>query len=193
MDLTFAGPLHTELALDRAGDENGKVDGTYVLKLPWAPVEQAAFEAMRARWSADLTAIRKVDFSLDPAAFGPCGESCFVARFNVVAEKKSGKRSLFRAECAPEGKANLVIDKDAGVMRLENMKIETHCKGLAAIVNIIAPFFAKAYSDVTLFKMPADVPLTIDTVRSGMAWIELSGRIRWTAAPKETPPPPSGS
>lgn len=196
VDLTFAGPLHADLALDRAGDaEHGKVGGTYVLKLPWQPVERAAFEAMRARWSEDLAAIRKVDFTLDPAEFGPCGESCFVAKFNVVAEKKSGKRSIFRAECAPEGKANLVIDKDAGVMRLENMKIETHCKGLASIVNFIAPLFAKAYGDVTLFQMPADMPLTIDSVRSGMAWIELAGRLRWAAAPPAPPPAasPSGS
>ncbi len=190
VDLTFAGPLHAALTLDRAGDaERGRVEGTYVLKVPWAPVERAAFEAMRARWSEDVTAIRKVDFTLDPSEFGPCGESCFVAKFKVIAEKKSGRRSIFRAECAPEGRANLVIDKDAGVMRLENMKIQTHCRGIASIVNLIAPFFAKAYSDVTLFRMPAGVPLTVDSVRSGMAWIELGGRIRWqAAAAAETPP-----
>jgi hypothetical protein len=185
VDLTFAGPLQAELALDRAGDaEKGRVDGTYVLKVPWAPVERAAFEAMRARWSSDLAAIRKVDFTLEPAEFGPCGESCFVAKFRIVAEKKSGRRSIFRAQCAPEGKANLVIDKDSGEMRLEHMTIEPHCEGLASIVNFIAPLFAKAYSDITLFKMPADAPLTVDAVRSGMAWIELSGRIRWVAAEK---------
>jgi hypothetical protein len=185
VDLTFAGPLQAELALDRAGDaEKGRVDGTYVLKVPWAPVERAAFEAMRARWSSDLAAIRKVDFTLEPAEFGPCGESCFVAKFKIVAEKKSGRRSIFRAQCAPEGKANLVIDKDSGEMRLEHMTVEPHCEGLASIVNFIAPLFAKAYSDITLFKMPADAPLTVDAVRSGMAWIELSGRIRWVAAEK---------
>jgi hypothetical protein len=185
VDLTFAGPLQAELALDRAGDaEKGRVDGTYVLKVPWAPVERAAFEAMRARWSSDLAAIRKVDFTLEPAEFGPCGESCFVAKFKIVAEKKSGRRSIFRAQCAPEGKATLVIDKDSGEMRLEHMTVEPHCEGLASIVNFIAPLFAKAYSDITLFKMPADAPLTVDAVRSGMAWIELSGRIRWVAAEK---------
>jgi len=185
VDLTFAGPLAAELALDRAGDaEKGRVDGTYVLKVPWAPVERAAFEAMRARWSSDIAAIRKVDFTLEPAEFGPCGESCFVAKFKIVAEKKSGRRSLFRAQCAPEGKASLVIDKDSGEMRLEHMTVEPHCEGLASIVNFIAPLFAKAYSDVTLFKMPADAPLTVDAVRSGMAWIELSGRVRWVAAEK---------
>ena len=189
VDLTFAGPLHADLALDRAGDaEHGRVEGSYTLKVPWAPVERAAFEAMRARWSADLTAVRKVDFALEPAEFGPCGESCFVARFKIVAEKKSGKRSIFRAECAPEGKANLVIEKETGTMRLEKMRIQPHCEGLAAIVNFIAPLFAKAYSDVTLFRMPADAPLTVDAVRSGMAWIELSGRIRWSAPP----PAPAG-
>jgi len=184
VDLVFAGPLHAALALDRAGDaERGRVEGTYTLKAPWAPIERAAFEAMRARWSEDLAAIRKVDFTLEPSRFGPCGESCFVAKFNVVAEKKSGKRSLFRAECAPEGRANLVIDKETGTMRLEDMKLETHCKGFASIVNFLAPFFAKAYSDVTLFRMPADSPLTVDTVRSGAEWIELGGRVRWAAAP----------
>ena len=194
VDLTFAGPLEAELALDRAGDaEKGRVDGTYVLKVPWAPVERAAFEAMRARWSSDIAAIRKVDFTLEPAQFGPCGESCFVAKFKIVAEKKSGRRSLFRAQCAPEGKASLVIDKDSGEMRLEHMTVEPHCEGLASIVNFIAPLFAKAYSDVTLFKMPADAPLTVDAVRSGMAWIELSGRIRWVAAEKATGSGPAGA
>jgi hypothetical protein len=184
VDLVFAGPLHAALALDRAGDaERGRVEGTYTLKAPWAPIEQAAFEAMRARWSEDLAAIRKVDFTLEPSQFGPCGESCFVAKFDVVAEKKSAGRSIFRAECAPEGRANLVIDKETGTMRLEGMKIETHCKGIASIVNFLAPFFAKAYSDVTLFRMPADSPLTVDTVRSGAEWIELGGRVRWAAAP----------
>ena len=189
VDLVFAGPLHASLALDRAGDaEHGRVDGTYTLKVPWAPVERAAFEAMRARWSEDLAAIRKVEFTLEPSEFGPCGESCFVAKFNVVAEKKRGKRSIFRAECAPEGKANLVIDRETGTMRLEDMKIQTHCKGIASVVNFIAPFFAKAYSDVTLFQMPADSPLTVDEVRSGAAWIELGGRIRWESA---SPAPPA--
>jgi hypothetical protein len=188
VDLVFAGPLHAALALDRAGDaERGRVEGTYTLKTPWAPIERAAFEAMRARWSEDLTAIRKVDFTLEPSQFGPCGESCFVAKFNVVAEKKRGKRSIFRAECAPEGKANLVIDKETGTMRLENMKIETHCKGIASVVNFLAPFFAKAYSDVTLFRMPDDSPLTVDAVRSGTEWIELSGRVRWTASAASPP------
>ena len=188
VDLVFAGPLHAALSLDRAGDPtHGRVEGTYSLKVPWAPVERAAFEAMRARWSEDVAAIRKVDFTLEPSEFGPCGESCFVAKFDVVAEKKRGKRSIFRAECAPEGKANLVIDKDTGTMRLADMKIETHCKGIASIVNFIAPFFAKAYSDVTLFRMPADAPLTIDTVRSGAAWIELEGRVRWTASAAAPP------
>jgi hypothetical protein len=184
VDLVFAGPLHAALALDRAGDaERGRVEGTYTLKAPWAPIERAAFEAMRARWSEDLAAIRKVDFTLEPSQFGPCGESCFIAKFDVVAEKKSAGRSIFRAECAPEGRANLVIDKETGTMRLEGMKIETHCKGIASIVNFLAPFFAKAYSDVTLFRMPADSPLTVDTVRSGAEWIELGGRVRWAAAP----------
>jgi len=194
VELVFAGPLHAALALDRAGDaQRGRVEGTYTLKAPWAPIERAAFEAMRARWSEDLTAIRKVDFTLEPSQFGPCGESCFVAKFNVVAEKKSAGRSIFRAECAPEGRANLVIDKETGTMRLEDMKIETHCKGIASIVNFLAPFFAKAYSDVTLFRMPADSPLTVDTVRSGAAWIELGGRVRWAAAPTtDSPARPSG-
>jgi hypothetical protein len=189
VDLVFAGPLQAELALERAGDPaHGRAEGTYVLKVPWSPVERAAFEAMRARWSSNLAAIRKVDFTLEPSEFGPCGESCFVAKFKIVAEKKSGKRSIFRAECAPEGKANLVIDKDSGEMRLEHMTLEPHCEGLASIVNFIAPLFAKAYSDITLFKMPPDAPLTVDGVRSGAAWIELSGRIHWEEASK-----PAGS
>ena len=70
-------------------------------------------------------------------------------------------------------------------MRLEHMTLETHCEGLASIVNFIAPLFAKAYSDITLFKMPPDAPLTVDAVRSGMAWIELAGRIHWVEATKE--------
>jgi hypothetical protein len=33
--------------------------------------------------------------------------------------------------------------------------------------------------------MPPDAPLTVDVVRSGMAWIELSGRIHWSEAARE--------
>ena len=190
VDLNFAGPLRATLILDRAGDPSGSVAGTYVLKVPWPPIEQAAFEAIRARWTEDIRPIRKVEFSLSPSRFAPCGESCFVAAFQVTAEKKSGKRSLFRAECAPEGKANLVIDKERGTLSLKDLKVEPHCAGLAGkLVNLIAPLFARAYGDVTLFQLPPDAPLTIDAVKSGMAWIELSGRIRWSA---NAPTPASG-
>jgi hypothetical protein len=41
-----------------------------------------------------------------------------------------------------------------------------------------------------LFQMPADLPLTVDSVRGGAHQVEIAGSIDWTAAkPKPKVPP----
>ena len=190
--LNFHGPFATALALSEAGGDEGEVTGTYVFKAPWAPVEQAALAALEAKWQQDV-AIKNVDFAIAPKMFRPCGETCFALGLEFTAEKKSGKKSLFSQFCAPVGKAELFIDKAARSFVLKDVRIETHCKGVVGwVVNFLAPLLAKTYGDLTLFQMPPDLPLTIDSVRGGAEWVEIGGSIDWEAGePKpEVPPEP---
>src|SRR6185503_3687437 len=86
--LTLQGSFDTKLHFDDAGtDDDGVVSGSYRFTIPWAPVEQAAFEVLRARWEQDLAAIHKVDFAIEPRRFGPCGKDCFVLDLKVTAAK----------------------------------------------------------------------------------------------------------
>ncbi len=91
--------------------------------------------------------------------------------------------SLFRQSCEPGGKADLFIDKEARAAILRNVRVETHCeKGIVGwVVNLIAPLLAKTYSDPVLFRMPAGLPLTVESVRGDMEWIEIGGQIDWKA------------
>jgi hypothetical protein len=65
--LVFRGPFKTTLHLQNAGNgDEGIVTGEYQFKVPWPPIEQAAFEVLRAKWSEDIPdVIRKVDFAID--------------------------------------------------------------------------------------------------------------------------------
>jgi hypothetical protein len=118
--------------------------------------------------------------------------SCFTLALEVTAEKKSGKKSLFSQFCAPVGMANLFVDKPARSFVLKDVRIETHCKGVVGwVVNFLAPFLAKTYGDLVLFQMPPGLPLSIDRVQGGAAWIEIGGSIDWTAGePVPQPPEP---
>jgi hypothetical protein len=181
LDLVFHGPFSANLALTDAGGPDGQVQGNYTFKAPWAPVETVVLEVLRAKWQQDL-AIKNVDFSLEGRRFRPCGNYCFELGFSILAEKKSGKTSLFRQSCEPLGKAELVLDGAKGTFTLHNLKVETHCKGaIGWVVNFIAPLLAKTYSDTVIFQMPADVPLTIDKVDTGAEWIRIEGRLDWKA------------
>ena len=190
--LDFHGPFATTLALKDAGGEDGEVTGTYVFKAPWAPIEAAALAALEAKWQQDL-AVQDVDFAIVPKRFRPCGEACFTLAVEVTAEKKRGLKKLFSQFCAPIGTANLVVDKASRSFALKDVKIETHCRGVVGVVvNFLSPFLTKSYSDMKLFQMPPNLPLTIEPVRGGADWVEIGGSIDWEAgepAP-EVPPEP---
>jgi hypothetical protein len=112
--------------------------------------------------------------------FTPCGGSCFLSKFRIIAEKGDVGHRLFREVCEPEGKAELFIDQKERSFQLRKVVVETHCEGvLGWFANRIAPFFAKSYDDVTLFRVPDGVPFSIDVVRSGVDWVEISGGIDW--------------
>ncbi len=181
--LLFQGPFTTRLHYEDAGADSGVVDGTYSFKVPWPPVERAALEVLKARWSQDVTAVvKKVDFDIEPRRFSPCGGQCFLLDLGVTAEKKSGRKSLFKQICEPEGKADLVIDAPSRSFVLRNVVIEPRCKGVVGwLVNFLMPLLKKSYSDITLFQMPENLPFTIEKVGSGMNWLAISGRVVWEA------------
>jgi hypothetical protein len=192
--LTFEGPLTAELRLAGAGAGGaGTVEGKYSFKVPWPPIEKAALEVLRAKWTQDVSPIRNVKFSVEPMRFTPCGGSCFLSKFRFIAEKGDVRHRLFRQICEPEGKAELFIDQKERSFQLRKVVVETHCEGvLGWFANRIAPFFAKSYDDVTLFRIPAGVPFSIDVVRSGIDWIEISGGIDWAGTRVAPAPPVNG-
>ncbi|HEY3203492.1 MAG TPA: hypothetical protein VGL03_07500 [Thermoanaerobaculia bacterium] len=185
--LEFYGPFTTTLELEDAGADSGEVRGDYRFKAPWPPIEKAALEVLSAKWRQDV-AVKNVDFTIVPKVFRPCGISCFSLAFEFTAEKRQGKKSLFSQFCAPLGKAELYVDKEARAFILRDVRIETHCKGVVGwVANLIAPLLAKTYSDAVLFKIPPELPLSVDTVRGGVEWIEIGGRIDWKAGESAAP------
>ena len=189
--LDFRGPFSARLDLADAGTGGGgSVTGEYSLKIPWRPVEQAAIEALKAQWTQDVKVVRKVDFTIEPRSFGPCGPQCFGASFAFTAEKKRGERSLFRQLCEPEGKAELAVDPAARSFVLKDLEVKPRCKGAVGwLVNLVAPLLTKTYSDMTLFQLPPDLPFSIETVRSGKDFVRIDGEIAWRGGPGVTPPP----
>jgi hypothetical protein len=189
VDLEFRGPFRADLHLAAvgAGSEDA-VTGRYVFSVNWAPIERAAFEAIRARWVQDVTTLHKVSFEIEPERFAPCGEECFLARFRFVAAKVGSKRLSMR--CAPEGRATLVLDKEAKAFVLKDVKTEPHCEGLLGkLVNLVAPLFARTYDDMVIFRMPEGLPFTIERVRGEADELEISGSVVW----REEPPGPPQS
>ncbi|HEV2064783.1 MAG TPA: hypothetical protein VGS00_09585 [Thermoanaerobaculia bacterium] len=179
--LEFQGPFSAQLDLVEAGGDDGEVRGDYVFKAPWPPIEKAALEVLAAKWRQDV-AVKNVDFSLEPRLFRPCGGDCFQLAFGFTAEKKQRKGSLFKQLCEPVGQAKLFIDRDERAFILRDVKVEAHCKGaMGWVVNLVAPLLARTYSDTVLFKMPPDLPLTIDKVQGGVEWLSISGGFDWKA------------
>ncbi len=172
----FAADLHFE---DAGSGDDGVVTGRYQFTVPWPPVEQAAFEVLRARWQQDIApAIHKVDFAIEPRRFGPCGRDCFLLDLKVTAQKAR----IFQQICNSEGKADVVIDAPTRSLLLRNVRVQPRCEGMiGAIVNFVAPFLTKSYSDVTLLQMPADLPFTIDSVGSGADAIVIAGKVAWAS------------
>jgi hypothetical protein len=176
--LIFQGAFDADLHFENAGSgDEGVVSGTYHFTIPWAPVEQAAFEVLRARWRQDLApAIRKVDFAVEPRRFGPCGPDCFLLDLKLIAAK-----SKLRQICDTESKADVVIDAPSRSLLLRNIRVQPHCEGfLGAVVNFVAPFLTKSYSDVALMQMPKDLPFTIDSVGSAADSIFIAGKVDWS-------------
>jgi hypothetical protein len=192
--LVFQGPFTATLHLQDAGSgDEGVVTGEYQFKVPWPPVELAAFEVLRAKWSQDIPAvIRDVDFAIEPQHFGPCGGSCFLVDLAVTVEKKKAKGHLFQQICDTEGKADLVVDAPSRRFVLRNVRIEPRCKGVAGwVVNFISPLLTTTYTDVTLFQMPENLPFTIESVDSGTDWVAIAGKIAWASKAPEAPSKPS--
>lgn len=193
--LVFQGPFSTRLHFENAGSEEGTVTGDYSFKVPWPPVEAAAVELLRARWSQDIKAvIRRVDFEIEPRRFGPCGGSCFLVELGFTAEKKRASgESLFRQICEPEGKADMVVDAPSRSFQLRNIKVRPRCKGVVGwVVNFIAPLVTKTYTDMTVFQMPPGLPFTIESVGSGANYVAIAGRVSWESdGPAEPAPPPN--
>jgi hypothetical protein len=185
--LDFAGPLEAHLDLADSGPGGtGRAGGSFSLKLPWKPIEKAAFEAIRARWRQDLPPLfRNVDFEIEPSRFGPCGGSCFQAQFHFLAGRPE-KGALFREACEPQGKGDLVVDGATGSIRLHNLAFSTHCEGVAGkILNLIAPLLARSYQDLTVLQLPADSPFRVGKVQSGVDWLQVSGTIAWAPTRRE--------
>jgi hypothetical protein len=191
VQLAFQGSFATQLHLENAGDvEAGTITGQYQFKVPWPPIEQAAFEVLRAKWTQDITAaLHRVDFVIEPRRFGPCGGSCFLLDLNVSVEKKENKGRLFRQICDTEGKADLVVDPKQRRFVLTNVRIQPRCKGVAGwVVNFLGPLLTRTYTDITLFQMPEDLPFTIESVGSGADWVSIAGQVAWS--PKTPSPSP---
>ena len=175
---SFSSQLHFQ---DAGSGDEGEVAGTYQFTVPWQPVEQAAFEVLRAKWSQDIPpAIQKVAFAIEPRRFGPCGRDCFLLDVVVRAEKPKKKGFLFQQICDAEGQADLVVETKSRSLLLRNVRVEPRCRGaIGAVLNFVTPFLAKSYGEVTLLQMPADVPFTIESVGSGAGSIVIAGRVGW--------------
>lgn len=186
--LTFEGPMALRLLLaDVGAADEGTVRGTYAFDVPWAPVERAAFEVARARWTQDVAnLVTKVRFEIDPQEFRPCGPGCFGAKFKVLAQKLSDKgTALFSQRCAPEFRAAIVVDKDARAFVLKGLEVRPLCEGAAGwFVNFLAPFFTRSYEDMTLFRMPEGLPFTIETVTAKEDTIRIAGAVDWEGGKK---------
>jgi hypothetical protein len=188
--LLFQGAFAADLHFENAGSgDEGLVTGKYQFTVPWPPIEQAAFEVLRARWQQDIApAIHKVNFVIEPRHFGPCGRDCFLLDLKVTAEKPKTGGYLFQQICDTEGKADVVVDAPTRSLLLRNVRVEPHCRGvLGAVVNFVAPFLTKSYSDVALLQMPADLPFTIDSVGSGADSIVIGGKVAYAMKSAETP------
>jgi hypothetical protein len=191
VQLVFRGSLAATLHLQDAGSGGeGAVTGEYRFTVPWPPIEQAAFEVLRAKWIQDIPPVmRKVDFVIDPRRFGPCGGTCFLVSLNVTVEKKEAKGRLFRQICDAQGKADLVVDAASRSFLLRNVRIEPRCRGIAGwVVNFIGPLLTTTYNDVVLFQMPKDLPFTIESVDSGADWLAIAGKVAWTSKAPGAPP-----
>ena len=163
MSSSSLGVDSATLHLQDAGSSGeGAVTGEYRFTVPWPPVEQAAFEVLRAKWSQDIPAVmRDVDFAIEPRRFGPCGGSCFLVGVGVTVEKMEGRGRPLPSDLPTQrGEADLVVEAASRRFVLRNVRIEPRCRGVVGwVVDFIGPLLTQTYSDVTLFQMPEEPPL----------------------------------
>ena len=176
--LEFRGPFSAHLHLERAGADTGSVTGRYSMKVPWEIVEKIALETLRARWVFDGPLVSRVALALEPRKFSTCGGNCFLLDLELKAEMNAGMKSLFRQRCSPRGAANLVVDSTTRIFQLKNISVESRCEGLIGrVFNLISPFLTRKYRDMVLFRMPPDLPFTVEKVEGAPGWIGISGRV----------------
>jgi hypothetical protein len=207
--LEVRGPLSVRLTLADVGARaGGSIVGEYSLKIPWKPVEAAAVEAMRVRWTQELKGERALDFSLEPRAFGPCGPRCFVASFALAAEPRSGGKGPGRLRCALDGRADLVIDAAGRALVLKSFAVSPRCKGApGGFASLGAALLTGTFAGATLLRLPPELPFPVETVRTGSDFVRIDGTVTWkggeiasaspapataapaVVAPLATPPP----
>ena len=99
----------------------------------------------------------------------------------MTAEKAKKKKGYFFQQiCDSQGRADLVVDPPTRSLILRNLHVEPRCRGIiGSIVNFVAPFLTKSYSDVTDLQMPADLPFTIESVGSDSNTLIIAGKMVW--------------
>jgi hypothetical protein len=187
LPLSFRGPFAARLHLQGAGAGTGRVTGDYRFKVPWESIEQLALETLRARWAHDAPVVSRVFLAVEPRRLSPCGEACFQLDLEVNAEMNHRGIPLFRQNCRPRGTANLVVDVPTRAFRLENIRIDSRCDGfIGRVVNFLSPLLTKKFSDLELFRMPGNLPFTVENVRSVAGWLSIAGRLDYDVK-KRTP------
>ncbi len=177
--LELRGPLSVHLTLaDAGGKAGGSIVGEYSLKILWKPVEAAAAEAMKIRWTQDLKGERALDLSLEPRVFGPCGPRCFVTSFALAAEPRSGGRGPGRLRCALDGRADLVVDAAGRSLVLKGFAVSPRCKGApGGFASLGAGLLTDTFADATLLRLPPDFPFPVETVRTGSDFVRIDGTV----------------
>lgn len=182
--LELRGPLSLHLTLADAGAKaGGSIVGEYSLRIPWKPVEAAASEAMKVRWTQDVKGERALDLSLEPRTFGPCGPRCFVASFVLAAEPRSGGRGPGRLRCPLDGRADLVVDAAGRSLVLKNFAVSPRCKGTpGGFTSLGAGLLTETFAGATLLRLPPELPFSLETVRTGNDFVRIDGNVTWRSA-----------
>jgi hypothetical protein len=176
--LSFRGPFAARLHLQNAGAGTGKVTGEYQFRVPWESVEQLTLEALRARWVHDAPVVSRVLLAVEPRRLSPCGEACLQLDLEVNAEMSHRGMTVFRQNCRPRGTADLVVDAPTRTFQLDNIRIDTRCEGfIGRVVNMFSPLLTKNFRDMVLFRMPENLPFTVERVRSVGGWLAVAGRL----------------
>jgi hypothetical protein len=178
LPLSFRGPFAARLHLEGAGAGTGRVTGDYRFKVPWESIEQVALETLRARWVHDAPVVSRVLLAVEPRRLAPCGDACLQLDLEVSAEMNHRGMTVFRQNCRPRGTADLVVDAPTRSFQLNDIRIDTRCEGfIGRVVNMFSPMLTKKFRTMELFRMPGDLPFTVEKVRSEPGWLAVAGRL----------------